>query len=217
MCTATVCAVVLSWLAHALLVLLQRVPVSMEATSAVVVVFVNLGMEDLTVRSLSGKVSSNMSMCAVCSASAFSEVFKSDLIRHTHMSYIYHGMRDGSGEWGVGVYNNWEASGRLAVFADTACTCAASYVMYQHNSRRHCVYIVCMEHCLLSSVVCAWVCECTCWVSVIVFSAAAAECGCNNRGNCFTTVEVDGSWMHRCNCSSPYYGDRCQYEYGKRK
>ena len=68
--------------------LLQRVPVSMEATSAVVVVFVNLGMEDLTVRSLSGKVSSNMSMCAVCSASAFSEVFKSDLIRHTHMPYI---------------------------------------------------------------------------------------------------------------------------------
>ena len=34
----------------------------MEATSAVIVAFVNLGMEDLTVRSLSGKVSSNMSM-----------------------------------------------------------------------------------------------------------------------------------------------------------
>ena len=87
-CMATLCAVVLSCPAHALLVLLQHVPVSIEATSAVVVVFVDLDMEDLTVRSLSGKVSSNMSMCAVCSACVFSEIFKSDLIRHTHMPYI---------------------------------------------------------------------------------------------------------------------------------
>ena len=41
--------------------------------------------------------------------------------------------------------------------------------------------------------------------------AAAAECGCNGRGYCFTTVGEDGSWMHSCNCSSPYYGERCQY------
>ena len=64
----------------------------MEATSAVVVVFVNLDMEGLTVRSLLGKVSSNMSMCAVCSTSAFSEASKTDQFRDT-----YHGWGGGGG------------------------------------------------------------------------------------------------------------------------
>ena len=67
----------------------------------------------------------------------------------------------------------------------------------------------------LAGVLYACVCECTRRTSVIAFSVSAAECGCNGRGSCFTTVEVDGSWIHRCNCSSPYYGDRCQYEDGK--
>ena len=46
-------------------------------------------------------------------------------------------------------------------------------------------------------------------------TVSTAVCGCNGRGYCFTTVDEDGSWMHNCNCSSPYYGERCQY--GKTK
>jgi len=45
----------------------------------------------------------------------------------------------------------------------------------------------------------------------LAFTVCTAVCGCNGRGYCFTTVNEDGSWMHNCNCSSPYYGERCQY------
>ena len=62
----------------------------------VISAFVDLDMEGLTVRCLSEKVSGNLSVCVVCSASAFSEVFKTDLISHIR---IYHGV----GGWGLGM------------------------------------------------------------------------------------------------------------------
>ena len=165
-------------------------------------------MAVLTVRSLSGKVSSNLH-CAV---------------------YIYiqqmHSVRQAN--WSICCCRFW-----WGVTGNICCQPVhvnwLYHLMYRYYSTLHvCTYVcmqwivvpsvsalVCMGEHLPSSIHIVYMCVWTyVWVQIwsiwCCLSVSTAVCGCNGRGYCFTTVDEDGSWMHNCNCSYPYYGEHCQ-------
>ena len=86
------------------MVSLQHVAVSTVASSEMIAAFVHLGLAVLTVRSLSGKVRSNLFICAVSSACAPIAANWTDQINVCAYAYILymHPMEVGlrSGGWG---------------------------------------------------------------------------------------------------------------------